>query len=343
MRHMTFSAAFLGAILMLGLCGCGKNSPNNVLAPSDRAQDPQPEHVVAMVNGTPLTWAEMDKRAMGFLKDDVESNHLIIPSNRLEEAKEHFRRKSVNAFVFKTVMMEEASKQGLKLTDADRREGLKALAVTLKTRNWTTNDFFLKGPMNEATMRREFEDGMIIDKLLKVNVRSALKVSDAEIAAAIKMLDATNSQKRVVLEGVRKQLLEGAPFEDVARNVSECPSAKKGGDLGEFARGKMLKAFDDVAFAQDVGTISPVFQTRFGYHVLKVTAHSPAKAATGSTPAIPETVRVSHILLKSIPVDRKRISDSILRTKYNAATEAYFRELKAKAKIECLLYKDMKF
>jgi len=343
MRHLLFVSSLVCTLAAISLCGCGKRSDKDVLAPAGRAADPAPEHVVAMVNGTPLTWGDMDKRAMGFLKDDVETNHLIIPSNRLEEAKEHFRRKSINAFVFKTLMMEAAAKQSITLNDKDRKDGLQALSVTLQSRHWTTNDFFNKGPMDEATMRREFEDGMVIDKLLKTHVRNQLKVGDKEIADAIELINATNSAKRVKLEAIRKQIVDGANFEDVARTVSECPSAKKGGDLGELTRGKMLKAFEDVAFKQEVGTVSPVFLTRFGYHILKVTAHSPAKAATGSTPAIPESVRVSHILLKTVPINRKKLSESILRTKYNAGVEAYFRELKEKAKIECLIYKDMTF
>ncbi len=343
MRPMLRFPAALVSGLALVLCGCGKDSSKNTLPPASKPSDPPAEYVVAMVNGTPLIWADMDKRAMGYLKDDVETNHLIIPTNRMDEAKEHFRRRATSAFVFKTLMMYEAAKQNIKITDADRQEGLKSLAQSLKARNWTTNDFFLKGPMNEAAMRREFEDGMIIDKLLKVNVRSALKLQDKEITEAVALLDATNDFKQVHLEGIRKQILAGANFEDVARTVSECPSAKNGGDLGEFARGKMDQAFETAAFSQAVGALGPVIQTRFGYHVIKVTAHTSAKAATASTPAVPETVRASHILLKRIPVDRKRINDSILRTKYNAGVQKYFVELKAKAKIECYLYKDMVF
>ena len=343
MRYLSLLSFVVTSILALGLSGCGKGSSANALKPADQAATPASDHIVAIVNGTPLTWEEMEKRATGYLKDDVDTNHLIIPTNRMDEAKEHFRRKSIKAFVFKTVMMEEAAKQSIKLVEADRQEGLRSLAVALKPRNWTTNDFFLKGPMGETMMRREFEDGLVIDKLLKNNVRNKLKISDKEIADTIALIDATNELKRVKLEGVRKQLLDGASFEDTARTVSECPSAKKGGDLGEFARGKMIKEFEDAAFSQEIGVIGPVIKTSFGYHIIKVAAHSPAQVATGSTPAIPETIRLSHILLKLVPVDRKRITDSILRSKYNSEVENYFRELKAKSKIECLLYKDMAF
>ena len=343
MRQMLRCFAVLMSGLALSLCGCGKGPSKNALPTAPQPADPPADHVVAMVNGTPLVWADMEKRAMGYLKDDVETNHLIIPTNRMDEAKVYFRRRAVNAFVFKTLMMDEAAKQSISLSESERQEGLRTLAQSLAPRNWTTNDFFLKGPMGEATMRREFEDGLVIDKLLKVKVRSAIKIGDKELAEALAVVDSTNDLKRVKLEGVRKQLLAGANFEDVARNVSECTSAKDGGDLGEFARGKMDAAFEAAAFSQAVGAIGPVVQTRFGYHIIKVTAHTPAKAATASTPAVPETVRASHILLKRIPVDRKRMNDTMLRNQYNAGVQKYFTELKAKSKIECFLYKDMTF
>lgn len=340
MRFIKFllSLTLTGTVLW---CGCGKQRAEPAARPAAQSQEPAPEHVVAMVNGTPLTWVEMEQRAMGFLKDDVETNHLIIPTNRMDEAKEHFRRKSINAFVFKTLMLEEATKQKISLSESDRSAGLKALAKTLQVRNWTTNDFFLKGPMSEAIMRREFEDGMVIDKLLKLSVRNKLKISDKEVADAVAMLQATNELKRVKMDDVRKQLLEGANFADVARNVSECHSAKKGGDLGEITRGQMLKPFEDAAFALEVGEISPVVQTRFGFHLIKVTSRTPSTEATGSTPGVPETVRVSHVLLKYVDINRKRITDAILKSKFNAGVETFFNDLKNKANIECFLYEDM--
>ncbi len=340
MRFITLllSLTLTGTVLW---CGCGKKIDKTTSSPAAQSQEPAPEHVVAMVNGTPLTWAEMEQRAMGFLKDDVETNHLIIPANRMDEAKEHFRRKSINAFVFKTLMLEEATKQKISLSEADRHAGLRALAKTLQLRNWTTNDFFLKGPMDESTMRREFEDGTVIDKLLNLNVRNKLKISDKEVADAVSMLQATNELKCAKMDDIRKQVLDGADFADVARAVSECHSAKKGGDLGEITRGKMLKPFEDAAFALKVGEISPVVHTRFGFHLIKVTSRTPHTAATGSTPEVPETVRVSHILLKHVDINRKRITDAILKSKFNAGVETFFNGLKNKAKIECFLYKDM--
>ena len=112
MRQMCNAFVFLGVMGVVVLCGCGRDEASrDVLKTPAPPAEMSPDYVVAMVNGTPLSWADMEKRAMGYLKDDVEVNHLIIPTNRMEEAKEHFRRRSINAFVFKTVMMEEAAKE----------------------------------------------------------------------------------------------------------------------------------------------------------------------------------------------------------------------------------------
>ena len=342
MQLKTHRAVILLSVFSLFTFGCGKDK-KAASQTAAKPSDPPANHVVAMVNSTPLTWGDMNKRAMGYLKDDVDVNHLIIPSNRLDEAKEYFRRRAINAFIFKTVMTEEAIKQKIRLTDSDYQAGLTSLATTLKSRNWTTNDFFAKGPLDEASMRREFEDGLVIDKLFRHNVGSLIRVEQKDIIQAIEMIGATNDLKRARLETVRKQLLDGANFEDVARTVSECPSAQKGGDLGEFPRGKMLKPFDDAAFSQKVGAIGPIVETLQGFHIIKVTAHTPARAATASTPAIPETVRASQILIRRLPVDRKRIADALKQAKFNAEVKKYYTELKSHAKIECYLYKDMKF
>jgi parvulin-like peptidyl-prolyl isomerase len=71
-------------------------------------------------------------------------------------------------------------------------------------------------------------------------------------------------------EELLKRLSGGANFAKEAR-VSKCPSGKSGGDLGSFPRGKMVKEFDAVAFDLEVGELSGIVKTQFGYHVLKRT------------------------------------------------------------------------
>ncbi|MBN1245141.1 peptidylprolyl isomerase [Candidatus Bathyarchaeota archaeon] len=75
----------------------------------------------------------------------------------------------------------------------------------------------------------------------------------------------SESEAKVVLERLKK----GEKFGNVARAVSRCPSGKKGGDLGTFTRGKMVKEFETAAFALQKGEVSGVVKTQFGCHIIK--------------------------------------------------------------------------
>ena len=70
-------------------------------------------------------------------------------------------------------------------------------------------------------------------------------------------------------KNVKSRLDKGEKFGAVAKSVSLCPSAKNGGDLGTFTRGKMVKEFEKTAFALEKGQTSEPVKTKFGYHVIK--------------------------------------------------------------------------
>lgn len=65
-----------------------------------------------------------------------------------------------------------------------------------------------------------------------------------------------------------RKLDEGNQFEDLALKHSKCPSRERGGDLGEFRRGRMVPEFEEAAFGLDVGEISGPVRTKFGYHLI---------------------------------------------------------------------------
>ena len=61
-------------------------------------------------------------------------------------------------------------------------------------------------------------------------------------------------------------------FGKLAKEYSTCPSKAKGGDLGFFYRGQMVKEFNDVVFTGELNKVHGPVQTQFGYHLIEITS-----------------------------------------------------------------------
>jgi peptidyl-prolyl cis-trans isomerase C len=73
---------------------------------------------------------------------------------------------------------------------------------------------------------------------------------------------------------LKSEIEGGKDFADLAKEHSSCPSGQKGGDLGEFGPGMMVREFDEVVFSADVGTVQGPVKTQFGFHLLEVTSRT---------------------------------------------------------------------
>lgn len=99
---------------------------------------------------------------------------------------------------------------------------------------------------------------------------------EAEQRRASHILIAERTQAEQILKEIKQN---PARFEDLAKQHSKDPgSAAQGGDLGFFARGAMVKPFEDAAFGMKGGEISGLVQSDFGFHIIKLTAIRPGGA-----------------------------------------------------------------
>ncbi len=94
---------------------------------------------------------------------------------------------------------------------------------------------------------------------------------------------------KVRIEEIRNMVISGEDFSDLAREYSQGPSAAKGGDLGFFERGSMVKPFEEAAFSLKPGEVSAPVRTNFGWHIIKVEEKEKDK------------IHARHILLKVEP------------------------------------------
>jgi parvulin-like peptidyl-prolyl isomerase len=111
------------------------------------------------------------------------------------------------------------------------------------------------------------QTGMVVEALPPA---STVRARHILVKAAQNDGDAARAESKRVAEQIRKQLIDGAGFADMAAKHSDCPSKQKGGDLGSFGRGQMVKPFEDAAFSQKENAIGPVVETQFGYHIIQV-------------------------------------------------------------------------
>ncbi len=73
-------------------------------------------------------------------------------------------------------------------------------------------------------------------------------------------------------ESLKQKINNGEDFAEIAKAHSTCPSGRKGGDLGEFGPGQMVKEFDEVVFSGELNTVHGPVKTQFGYHLLEITS-----------------------------------------------------------------------
>ena len=78
---------------------------------------------------------------------------------------------------------------------------------------------------------------------------------------------------------IKAKIEGGADFAAMAKEHSNCPSKRDGGDLGEFGPGMMVPEFDQVVFSAPLNAVQGPVKTQFGYHLLEVTARTERRGA----------------------------------------------------------------
>ena len=248
--------------------------------------------VVAKVNDKDITEGDVQKVLRMFKK---QMSARVTPE-QLDHALPGIRARIIDELIMRQIMLAEVTKQGVSLSDSEFKEIQDELAQELPP-GTTLETYMAETGTTEADLREQ----MAVRKMIMAKADSVAKPTDEELqkfydenkegfsqgetVTASHILikvdptddDTAKAAKRARIEDLRKQLLDGADFAELAKANSDCPSASAGGDLGSFGKGQMVPEFEDAAFAQPVGSVGDVVETQFGYHLIKVTDHQKAK------------------------------------------------------------------
>ena len=143
----------------------------------------RPWRVVVEVNGHVMTAGELHARGAGMLEDAKKVEHLVVPNNRKKqaEAQYYYEDKAAKLWVLKMLMLDEALARKLKATPAEAQVAVREMEAKLKPRGMTVDDYFKRGPLPEEMLRREFEEGVLVTKLLKQEVEDKIALKPDEI------------------------------------------------------------------------------------------------------------------------------------------------------------------
>ena len=268
--------------------------------------------VVVTVGDAKLTRAQLDADVAKF----IEARKAQIPAAQLEQAKSYLAMQFRQQFVTKTLLLNEAKKKGLVVTDDEVATRANEIIKANQGRPGapaTLDDLLAKHPLGIERARVEFKDSVLINKFVDQEIASKIKVDPAEVKKQYDAVVSNIAQRAKAPQGERvrashilvktdaKKTADAAKkeidalyaqlkglsgdalakkFADLAKEKSDCPSKAKGGDLGAFGHGQMVPEFDKAAFAQEIGKLYEPVKTSFGWHLILATEKIPAKTPT---------------------------------------------------------------
>jgi peptidyl-prolyl cis-trans isomerase C len=294
---------------------------------------------VATVNGTVITRQAFDREMNMIQQRQARSGQPLERSILLK-----WQDKILEGLIERELLYQECQKEGVKaspeLVDNQLKE-LKKRFPDEKTFEKALSDTGL----SEADLRSRIEREQVIQEWIKKNFVDTSTVTEEEMKAyydghpdmfkqqesvrvehilirvSPKATEAEKAAARKKIEEVQKKLKDGGNFEALAKEYSNDASKDRGGDLGYFTRGRMAKPFEEAAFSLKVGEVSPIVETIYGYHLIKVLDRKPEG-------------KISYEDAK------ERIQQVLKNEKVRTQLRARIADLKAKADIQRFLEKN---
>jgi len=254
--------------------------------------------VLLEVDGTPITVLDVRELFTARYGRQFEQ----MPQEQRAMIEPQIQQMVMNELIQKTLLINAAEKEGMKVEKAEIEQSLKEIAAQVPEGE-SLEDFAKSAGVSLERIREQIAVDTKIRKLYEkvtaeVKAPEAAEVKKyfdehpeefeqkAAVAAShilISTQGITDPTQLAAKEKIAKELREeivakkGENFAEMATLHSDCPSKAQGGDLGEFEKGQMVPEFETAAFTQEVGAIGECVKTQFGYHIIKVGSKKEAK------------------------------------------------------------------
>jgi parvulin-like peptidyl-prolyl isomerase len=293
------------------------------------------ERIVAKVNGQIITLSELEQEVRTTLER-------LGPAASPEEEQsrlERIRPETLDRMIDNLLVLQVAEERGLRVPARFFEEWKKNVMEQMKITS--EEDFIrqveLQGTNVEA-LRKNFEQGLLLQEIRRMEVDSKVSVSEPEISeryrehiaeytepARVRLreivvkFDSTNEveqgqKARRLLQEIR----QGADFAEVARMHSDSASREAGGDLGFFEKGELTEALEKAAFSLSPGEVSEALRMESAFYILRVEEKEEEKVK----------------LLEEV---RKEVADAIFQEKMTGQMEKYMQQLRERAIVEIKL------
>jgi peptidyl-prolyl cis-trans isomerase C len=305
--------------------------------PADADSAPEATGPVAKVNGKEIPREDFTKQ-MARTRKRFERAGREIPPALEKRLKENIIRKMVDD----ALINEKAKSEGIQVTDADLDAKFKehtarfgneqAFTKYLERTGQTADD--VKVDLHRNLVREKLFEKLIGDaapkeedakayydkNLERYKQREQVRASHILFKVAKDMTDADKKAKEKKAKDVlklAKKAKSAEEFAALAKEHSEGPTAARGGDLGAFSRGRMVKPFEEAAFSAKANQVLGPVETQFGYHIIRVAEKTPERQRTFD--------EVKDAILSSLKAREK-----------STKTRELLKTLKDSAKIEVL-------
>jgi peptidyl-prolyl cis-trans isomerase C len=217
--------------------------------------------VVAKIGDKTITLSDLNK-IISYTAPDKQKD---INSN--PQLKETILRQYVQSIVIYNL----AKKEGF-----DNKPEIKEY-LDFYTNTYVANEFMKKGIVEKITFPEEDIIKYYDSHLEEFKVPETVMASHILVRVDQNASENDKKKAKQKAEDIFQRLASGEDFAKVATEVSDDPSTNsKGGDLGFFPKGMMVKSFEDVAFALKPGTMSGIVETQYGYHIIKTKEKRPS-------------------------------------------------------------------